>query len=153
MFSFAGGQLAPGTSCTVSLIIQTTRVGTEQNTVGPISSTQSGAAGSAPATLTVTPAPWVTVTPSPVTVTLPGNQFSIHHVKTKTSGTVSFQITVPGPGTLDILETAPHRDFATITAAGPQVPGPGRFAFARVHLLLTGGLPRTEPVFKLLVVK
>jgi hypothetical protein len=122
-FSLAGGQLAPGASCTVSLTIKATQAGMKQNSVGPVSSTQSGAAGSAPATVTVAP--------------LPSSQFAVRNIKPSANGHLSLQITVPGPGTADILETAPLRDFSASAAAadGPHAPGSGRFAFARAHVV------------------
>jgi hypothetical protein len=123
-FSLKDGELAPGASCTASLAVTATKPGVKTNTSGSVGSVQSGSGGSTTASLTVS---------------LPSNQFRIRGVKANRNGNVSFIVAVPGPGTLDLLETAPDRDFATTATAGPQNPGRGRFAFARVHLILRRG--------------
>jgi hypothetical protein len=140
MFSFAGGQLAPGTSCTVSLIIDATQAGISQNTAGPVSSTQSGVAGSASATLTVTPpsnpTPTVPLPSSPTPTVVPPNEhFTVSHIKTHRDGTITLQVTIPGPGTIDVLETAWDGNLAHATVLGQ--PAKNRFVYAREHISST----------------
>jgi hypothetical protein len=40
------------------------------------------------------------------TVHLPDNHFTVSHVTTRADGTITFQARVPGPGRIDVLETA-----------------------------------------------
>jgi hypothetical protein len=63
---------------------------------------------------------------SAVTYTVgPSNQITVSHIKTNANGTVSFQVKIPGPGQLDVLETA--------WAASH------RLAFGRAHATVTRG--------------
>ncbi len=58
----------------------------------------------------------------------PNSRFTITGVKARKSGTVSLSLTLPGPGRVEVLETAPT---ANIAAALPPV-GSGGFAFGRL---------------------
>jgi len=62
----------------------------------------------------------------------PNNRITITHLHARRNGIVSFQAHVPGPGVIDVLETAWKNNFAT--TASLLEPAPGRFAFARTHL-------------------
>jgi hypothetical protein len=71
------------------------------------------------------------------TVALPVNRFTVGKLKFRPSnprscGTVRFSVRLPGPGVLDVLETAWQDNFAG--AARLLNPAPGRFVFARKHL-------------------
>ena len=68
------------------------------------------------------------------TVALPDNRFSITGVRTTIKGRVRFNLTLPGPGVADVLETAWLDNFAR-TATLLQ-PAPRRFVFSRKHLLI-----------------
>jgi lysophospholipase L1-like esterase len=70
-----------------------------------------------------------------VTDTVPAaNQFTVSHVRSNThDGSVTFWANVPGPGTVDVLETAWKDNFATV-ATLPQ-PSARRFVFARVRAI------------------
>ncbi len=60
---------------------------------------------------------------------LPNENFSLSHLRTNADGTISFQLTVPGPGRIDVLETAWMNNLAH--AAVMLQPATGRFVFAR----------------------
>jgi hypothetical protein len=62
---------------------------------------------------------------------LPGNHFAVSDIKTHPNGTITFQVKVPGPGRIDVLETA-WKDNLARTAIMLQ-PAPRRFVFARTH--------------------
>jgi hypothetical protein len=65
------------------------------------------------------------------TVVLPGNQFTVRHLRVHRNGTVAFDVTVPSAGRLDILETAWNDNLAH--AAIVLQPASRRFVFARAH--------------------
>jgi hypothetical protein len=71
----------------------------------------------------------------------PSNQFTISNVKPNAAdGSVSFDVTVPGPGGLDVLETAWN---SSLNATSAELrPGPHRFVFSRksVHVNRAGKL-------------
>jgi hypothetical protein len=69
-------------------------------------------------------------------VALPNNSFTLSHIRASAGGTMSFVVKVPGPGTVDVLESARNDNLATVARALP--PGPGRFAFARAHHAIAG---------------
>jgi hypothetical protein len=74
------------------------------------------------------------------TVALPVNRFTVGKLKFRHSnphscGTVTFSVRLPDPGVLDVLETAWQDNFAG--AARLLNPAPGRFAFARKHLMIS----------------
>jgi hypothetical protein len=79
------------------------------------------------------------------TVVLPDNRFTVKHVRTSPSGRLRFQLTVPGPGIVDVLETARRPDGAR--ASRLLEPGRGRFAFARKHLRLSSATTTTVTVY------
>lgn len=56
-------------------------------------------------------------------------RFTVSHVTTQADGTVTFRATVPGPGHIEVLETAPDDNPARIAAL--MQPGAHRYAFAR----------------------
>ena len=60
---------------------------------------------------------------------LPSNKFTVSHVRSSADGTFTFSVTVPGPGSLDVLETAWKDNLAS--AAVLLKPAPDRFVFAR----------------------
>jgi DNA-binding beta-propeller fold protein YncE len=65
------------------------------------------------------------------TVVLPNNRFIVSHIKTHRDGTITFRVRVPGPGSIDVLETAWNDNLAV--AAVVLQPAPGRFVVARLH--------------------
>ncbi len=75
----------------------------------------------------------------------PDSRFTLTDLKLDASdGSVTFSLKLPGPGVVDVLETARKSNETTTgksaAAAPPQVP-PGRFVFARLHLnRSTGGM-------------
>ncbi|MDQ6804393.1 MAG: Ig-like domain-containing protein, partial [Actinomycetota bacterium] len=70
------------------------------------------------------------------TVRRPSDRFTVSHVHVSADGTVTFDAELPGPGIVDVLETAWNDNFAT--AASLLKPAPGRFAFARKHVEVHG---------------
>jgi hypothetical protein len=46
------------------------------------------------------------------TVIEPSNYITVSHIKTHADGTITFQVKVPGPGTLDVLQTAQDHRLA-----------------------------------------
>jgi Bacterial Ig-like domain (group 3)/Glycine rich protein len=66
---------------------------------------------------------------------VPPNHFSISGIHTARNGVLRFRLTLPGPGTADVLETAWRDNFArTATLLQPAV---RRFVFARRHLTVS----------------
>jgi 6-phosphogluconolactonase (cycloisomerase 2 family) len=61
----------------------------------------------------------------------PSNRFEVKHIKVRANGFVSFAVKVPGPGAINVLETAWKNNFAR--AAILLQPATGRFVFARSH--------------------
>jgi len=59
----------------------------------------------------------------------PSNKFTISQIRTFVDGTVRFQVTVPGPGTIDVLETAWKNNLASVAVL--LAPAQGRFVFTR----------------------
>jgi Tol biopolymer transport system component len=62
----------------------------------------------------------------------PSNKFTVSRIKTETDGTITFSVKVPGPGSVDVLETAWDDNLAS--AAVLLKPAPHRFVFARAHV-------------------
>jgi hypothetical protein len=73
----------------------------------------------------------VTVATVSYTVVLPDNHFTVLHIKTYPGGAIGFEVEVPGPGTIEVLETA-WNDNAAHAAALLQ-PAARRFVDARKH--------------------
>jgi hypothetical protein len=65
----------------------------------------------------------------------PSNQFVVKQIKVRADGLVSFDVKVPGPGAINVLETAWKNNFAR--AATLLQPAIGRFEFARSHRTAT----------------
>ena len=65
------------------------------------------------------------------TVQLPNNQFTVSHIKTHRNGSITFNVKVPGPGTIDVLETAWKDNLAS--AAVLLQPAARRFVIARAR--------------------
>jgi hypothetical protein len=100
-------------------------------------------------TLTVPASPPSITPPSPPTVgpvLLPSNRFRVSHVRTWHSGRVRFRLRVPGPGIVDVLETAPRHSSGGARAAELLQPKPWRFTFARRHVALQAATTRTVVV-------
>jgi hypothetical protein len=76
-----------------------------------------------------------TTTTISYTILPPKNQFTVAHIHTHRDGTITFTVAVPGPGTLDVLETAWDDNLAH--AATLLQPAKDRFAYARKHVDLT----------------
>jgi hypothetical protein len=64
-------------------------------------------------------------------VLLPTNHFVLSHIRPRPDGSTDFDLSVPWPGTLDVMETAWNDNFATTASLGQ--PAPHRFVFARLH--------------------
>jgi hypothetical protein len=58
-------------------------------------------------------------------------EFTVSHVATFADGTVRLRMTVPRPGSIDVLESARSDNFAGVAVLQP---GAARFAFAREHV-------------------
>jgi hypothetical protein len=58
------------------------------------------------------------------------NRFTISHIKVRTDGSVSLVVTVPGPGRVDMMETAWNDNLARLALLQPA---PHRFVFARAR--------------------
>jgi hypothetical protein len=65
------------------------------------------------------------------TVEYPTDHFTVSHITPHPGGGVSFEISIPGPGSLDVLETAWNDNFARVTQL--LQPAKHRFVFARSH--------------------
>ena len=63
------------------------------------------------------------------TVELPNNHFNVSRIKTHRNGSITFNVTIPGPGTIDVLETAWKNNLAR--AAVLLQPAARRFVIAR----------------------
>jgi uncharacterized protein YjbI with pentapeptide repeats len=68
----------------------------------------------------------------PVHRRLPTNHFTRSRIKVGRNGTLTFAVTVPGPGTVDVLATASNDNLAR--AAIRLRPATRRFVYARSHL-------------------
>jgi hypothetical protein len=98
-----------------------------------------GCVGTAKETVTVIQTPRTTTTRPPAPAPSgnaggPDNRFVVSHVQIRSGGTVRATVKLPGPGVLDVLETAPMNDLAH--AAALLGAGPGRFVFARAHVVV-----------------
>jgi hypothetical protein len=67
---------------------------------------------------------------------LPSTKFKISHVRVHPDGVVQFDIAVPDPGRIGVLETASKSDEVKTAVALQQNPTKGRFVFARKHITL-----------------
>jgi hypothetical protein len=65
------------------------------------------------------------------TVLPPNNHFTVSQIRTDRDGTITFAVKLPGPGTIDVLETAWDDNLAH--AAVLLQPAAHRFVFARAH--------------------
>ena len=63
------------------------------------------------------------------------NHFRVTKVRARPDGTVTFTVTFPGAGIADVLETAWRDNFARVATV--LAPAPGRFVFARHHLVVS----------------
>ena len=69
--------------------------------------------------------------PITYTVELPDNHFTVSRIRTHRNGSITLNVKIPGPGTIDVLETAWKDNLAT-TAVLLQ-PAARRFVVARHH--------------------
>jgi archaellum component FlaF (FlaF/FlaG flagellin family) len=60
------------------------------------------------------------------------NKFTVSHIRTTARGTSTFSVRVPGPGRVDVLETAWDDNLATTAVV--LKPAPHRFVLARAHV-------------------
>ncbi|MBV8991303.1 MAG: hypothetical protein JOY58_01660 [Solirubrobacterales bacterium] len=72
-----------------------------------------------------------TVATTLTTLPRPNNHLTVSDIKTNRDGTITFAVKVPGPGAIDVLETAWNNDLAR--AAVLLQPAAHRFVFARAH--------------------
>ena len=70
----------------------------------------------------------------------PSAKFTVSQIKTAADGTITFSVRVPGPGSVDVLETAWKDNLARNDSAAHVLlkPAPHRFVFARTHVRATG---------------
>ena len=61
----------------------------------------------------------------------PSNRFTVSGITPDRTGAVRFRLTLPGPGSVDVLETAWKNNFATVALLQPAT---RRFVFARAHI-------------------
>ena len=61
----------------------------------------------------------------------PVSRFTVVKIRTHRDGTITFSVTVSGPGTIDVLATAWNNNLAR--AAARLQPAPHRFAYGRAH--------------------
>jgi hypothetical protein len=67
------------------------------------------------------------------TVRFPSNHFSVSHVRTHADGNVTLDLKLPGPGGVDVFESAWKNNVALASSLiGPALPH--RFVFARLHI-------------------
>ena len=64
------------------------------------------------------------------------NRFTIAHLHTYADGRITFAVKVPGPGTVDVLETAWNDNLARVATL--LQPAAHRFVFARAHTSARG---------------
>jgi hypothetical protein len=96
---------------------------------------QLGATPTTPPT-TVPTSPGATPTATPQATNLPSNIFTIGSVHARPDGTIAVVVTVPGPGTVNLLAT--HEDITEASAASAQLePGQKREALGRVTITTT----------------
>jgi hypothetical protein len=84
----------------------------------------------------------------------PSHTFSVSHIKVRLDGTVRFQVNLPGPGQIDVMESAWKSNIARIAsnmlltkiATVRLGPATGRFIFARTHLN-----PKTDATLQITV--
>jgi hypothetical protein len=127
--------LAAAAQCTVKVDLVGTAAGTQTVTTSAVTSVEGGSgAGPEPLELTVVapaptpPAPPPGGPPLPGAAKPPTTTFLVGTVSGSKSGTVSFDVGVPGSGSVEVLETMGR-------SAAPAVrvfnPGDGRVTFAR----------------------
>jgi hypothetical protein len=117
-------------------ITSPTNPGTATITATDTSATPNAAAT---AQLRATPAAAGTTTPvgtTPQAATLPSNIFTIGSARAQPDGTIVVVVTVPGPGTVNLLAT--HEDITKASAASAQLkPGQEREGLGRVAITTT----------------
>jgi hypothetical protein len=73
---------------------------------------------------------------STYTVQAPSNQFTVSRINTHRNGSLTFNVKIPGPGAIDVLETAWKDNLAS--AAVLLQPAARRFVIARRHTTARG---------------
>jgi hypothetical protein len=83
------------------------------------------------------------------TVLAPGNEFTVSHLGAGADGTIALRVTVPGPGTIEVMVTAWDDSLAVDALAldaRALEPAPKRFAFARLRVRTRTKAKRTVPL-------
>ena len=139
--SLSGGTLAPGASCAVIVDVKGTTVGTQSNTTGNVSATESGNGLTASASLTVALAPTLamTFTPSSITVGQTSTiNFTVGNTNAAALTGVAFTDTLPAGMTIAPAGLTGTCGGGTITAAvgtgqinlsGATIPASGNCTF------------------------
>ncbi len=78
-----------------------------------------------------------TTTTVTYSVRLPSNHFAVSRIRTFADGVIAFSVRVPGPGRIDVMESAWKDNFAR--GAALLQPGARRFVFARALRRVTRG--------------
>jgi hypothetical protein len=110
--ALAAGTLAAGGTCTFSVDVSAGSLGLKANTTSTVTSVEGGIGAAATASLlvatpTVLPGGIIPPPPPPPPPAprLPSNSFKTAKLRADASGTVRFDISVPGAGTVGVLET------------------------------------------------
>lgn len=137
--TFGGGSLAIGASCTATIGVKALTAGQKAITTSAVTSNEGGPGAAASASLLVAqpglgvvPPPPPPPPPPPTSPRPVSNSFTVAHTRATKSGTISFDLSLPGAGDLSVLET-----LSIPSAQHAATPGHSRFTMARKHVHVT----------------